>query len=274
MRIHHVCSQCGAEITRKWNLQRHINTVHGGAGVPITQAAAPFARANAAQTAAQPLRHRYGLEKIVEDRLNAWMEEKASALSGMAKPLLMYQGYVCDGCLSIDLIDIIGGQDWTHECNELWLLDHAELLKNKDAVSRVLNGRLSRVVAQVVKAGAGDGKIILKAYRADETLELQLRLQLRTLEEQRSSPTQIAYNEQWTSLMRAREAWLSPIELGDVGFAHWAYRATSCEATTLNDQELFNFVSKTGGRTFSLFKVKRWGTDVLYCMIIKLGGNH
>jgi hypothetical protein len=140
------CSICGISSKRRWNLERHISTKHGGNG--LVQA---FAGSQAGLQTQEPRLHRYPTEfhNTVNDTgpgarlleiLRKHSEEEINSQIGKARAIagyyadIMLECRVCYDCLTVVLDgSIIMDKDsfiiaW-HRCDPGWLFSNSLLLK-------------------------------------------------------------------------------------------------------------------------------------------------
>lgn len=244
----YICSECEAKSTRKWNLERHVKTVHGGAGSVMvagssaratTTGPAAAAATVTAGPSSSPRRYGHEISRLVEERLESVANETARAIS-LLEPnsFLHFCAYACEDCLTIDLRDF-DSPILQHKCDSLWLLDFPELNKNKQDIFRFLIRRIPRHVARILKQACGGGRVKLKSVAIDAEHSERWAL-LNEVSIFREDPEIACYN---------------PVKLGFIAENHWARRAIRNGETVLNDNELMDFINRTG-RTFSAFNIE------------------
>jgi hypothetical protein len=182
------------------------------------------------------------------------------------------RAYICESCLTIDIRPIGSkSSSYSHICNSLWLIDHPQLLQNKELVNQYLKNHFALFFAKALRERS-KSEIKLVAFEHKKSLtydpeELSLPppsgADWLTLLICDSTNRELARIENTQDL-----DWIKPIDLGFPPENHWGKRAIKDGQTVLKDDELTDFLRIANNRTLAVFKMVVGLKEKFYIMKI------
>ena len=279
---------CGKRSARRWNLQRHINDVHGvmadniqktversGIEEQVIRTKLIHTETSGASndlSTKNGFAHTPRLSEIFDKRVNAQIRSAASALLTANSTYRRYRGRVCKRCLSVFLQEV-GSNPFKkreaaiHDCNDLWLIDYPKLEERKEDLLSNLQSRLPQLMT----------RILVEVSRKLEVRLLCMKWDRRFTEEFPRPPVTDqnpfinslllgSYLKELDLFRHSNATDAVPLKINFVDDNHWAKRAIRNDSTELSEDEISEFI-KIRNSTFGVFSVA-WSDNLYFFQIV------
>lgn len=272
----YLCPDCGAESSRKWNLQRHINVVHGQSKNKSQPTKIVRNTLGGPRTVEQRLPKKtetfVPLSEILNKRINMQLRLQATRIAPDRNS--RFHGCICRRCLCPYLKDEgkSVNRNASHDCDELWLIDYPGLESRRDAIFQNLEKRIPYLMAEIIEANEQiEASLTCFKVHADVSLELPKKPDP-TPDLFRNYILLEPYNRELNLIQNSDMSAFVPIQIERREKDYWGNRVITDSSTRLDENELVEFLS-TRNRTYGLFKTSNDSSVYYFQLSFSRKGN-